>query len=47
MVLYENKTIQKLLLKGFSVREIMDITKKSSGLIMKIRKELKSNNILN
>ena len=46
MVLNENKTIQKLLLKGFSVREIMDITKKSNGLIMKVRKELKVNNMI-
>jgi hypothetical protein len=45
-ILSENKTIQKLLLKGFSVREIMDITKKSSGLIMKVRKELKVNNMI-
>ena len=37
-LLYENREVIKYLKKGYSVREVMALTKKSSGLVQKIKK---------
>lgn len=37
-LLSENRDVIKLLKKGYSVREVMALTKKSSGLVQKIKK---------
>lgn len=42
----ENPDVRKLLLSGFSVREVMRLTDKSSGLVMKVRKVLKEMNLI-
>lgn len=39
-ILMENEEICSLLIKGFSVRNIMSITKKSSGTVQKVKKIL-------
>ncbi len=38
--LAENKDVAKLLKQGFSVRKVMKLTDKSSGLVMKVKKTL-------
>ena len=40
LILEENKDVVKLLKQGYSVRKVMKLTDRSSGLVQKIRKLL-------